>query len=348
VTTLFLYDGWNLLAALNAQLSTLNSYTWGWDLSGTFEGAGGIGGLLFVTSHPPAVTRHFAGYDGNGNVTALVNAADQSVSARYEYGPFHELIRATGPLAKGNPFRSSTKFWDEETGLVYYGFRYYSPSLGRWISKDPIQEAGGPNLYAFIVNTPMNAIDADGRFSTIEVLTSAAIGGGMGVLGGWIFSEGSYTLRQFRNDLIEGAVGALAGGWLAKGIIAIPTKLYKYGFGPGSVGYRRWMAASGGFGAAVGYAAGKVAVGDLASLNPNSREGALGFGVGFALGALTGGAGAHLIESGLEHKLLDMTLDLAATVGVGFAMFANEAAEAIFTAWQKLLITPREDAVSDE
>ena len=53
---------------------------------------------------------YFSAYDGNGNVMALVNAADGSVAARYEYGPFGELIRATGPMAKVNPFRFSTKY----------------------------------------------------------------------------------------------------------------------------------------------------------------------------------------------------------------------------------------------
>jgi hypothetical protein len=44
--------------------------------------------------------------------------------ARYEYGPFAEVIRATGPLAKANPFRFSTKHQDDESDLLYYGDRY--------------------------------------------------------------------------------------------------------------------------------------------------------------------------------------------------------------------------------
>jgi len=63
----------------------------------------------------------------------------------YEYSPFGESIVATGPLAKENPFRFSTKYWDDETGLGYWGYRYYSPSLGRWLSPDPASEI---SLYA--------------------------------------------------------------------------------------------------------------------------------------------------------------------------------------------------------
>jgi len=44
------------------------------------------------------------------------------------------------------------------TPVYYYGYRYYSPELGRWISRDPIEEKGGLNVYAF-VNNSLNGID---------------------------------------------------------------------------------------------------------------------------------------------------------------------------------------------
>src|SRR5512133_1286177 len=65
---------------------------------------------------------------------------------------FGEVLRATGAMATANPFRFSTKFQDDETGLLYYGYRYYDPSTGRWKSRDPIAEKGGKNLYAFVSN----------------------------------------------------------------------------------------------------------------------------------------------------------------------------------------------------
>jgi len=61
----------------------------------------------------------------------LIN--DISTNATYEYGPFGEPICASGTMAKANPIRWSTKYTDEETDLVYYGYRYYSTSLGRWL-----------------------------------------------------------------------------------------------------------------------------------------------------------------------------------------------------------------------
>ena len=64
------------------------------------------------------------------------------MSGQYEYGPFGELTRATGPMAKLNPFRFSTKYQDDESDLIYYGYRYYNGSTGRWLSRDPINEKG--------------------------------------------------------------------------------------------------------------------------------------------------------------------------------------------------------------
>jgi RHS repeat-associated protein len=78
-------------------------------------------------------------------------------------GPFGELLRATGPMAKANPFRFSTKYQDEESDLICYGERYYGTSSGRWLSHDSIEENGGPNLYGFVLNWPTVAIDTDGR-----------------------------------------------------------------------------------------------------------------------------------------------------------------------------------------
>src|SRR5690606_3040742 len=92
----FLSDGWRHIAELNAANNALvRSYVWGLDLSGSLDGAGGVGGLLMLKS--VANGTHFYAYDGNGNVSALVNATDGTVSANYEYEPFGAVLRATGP-----------------------------------------------------------------------------------------------------------------------------------------------------------------------------------------------------------------------------------------------------------
>jgi RHS repeat-associated protein len=190
-TNRFLYGGWNLTAILDGSGNLLQSFHWGTDLSGSPQNAGGVGGLLSMTVHQGTnAGTYFYCYDGNGNVAALVGAASGAMVARYEYGPFGELLRATGPLAFVNPFRFSTKFCDDEAGFYYYGYRFYDPSTGRWPSRDPLQERGGVNLYAFLHNAAISQIDflglADcnskkdvGNFSLIKLrIRYTRVGGG--------------------------------------------------------------------------------------------------------------------------------------------------------------------------
>jgi RHS repeat-associated protein len=120
--------------------------------------------LLEVSDYGSSTTTNcFAAFDGNGNLAALVNAADGTSVANYEYGPFGEVIRATGPMAKVNPIRFSTKYQDDESDLIYYGLRYLKTSTGGWLNRDPQEERGGLNLYANVCNNEINRIDPDGR-----------------------------------------------------------------------------------------------------------------------------------------------------------------------------------------
>jgi RHS repeat-associated protein len=187
VSNVFVYDGWNLIAELNGTNSTLiRAYTWGTDLSGTMQGAGGVGGLISVTvANGPNAGSYCYSYDGNGNVSTLVNAADGIVVAQYEYNPFGDLIAATGRMAFGNPIRFSTKYQDDESGWDYYGYRYYNPSTGRWLCRDPLQEAGGLNCYSFNKNNLISGYDPLGRslgldeiFDAVQLAVDLSAGAG--------------------------------------------------------------------------------------------------------------------------------------------------------------------------
>ena len=166
-SVVFLYDGWNMIAEIDTTTSArlLRSYEWGLDMSGTMDGAGGVGGLLVVREHPVSsnqspASSHAPCYDGNGNVMELVNLTTGGVSARYEYGAFGETISVDGDaIADANPIRFSTKYLDGETGLLYYGYRFYSPELGRWLARDPIEERGGLNLYGMVANNAVAFFD---------------------------------------------------------------------------------------------------------------------------------------------------------------------------------------------
>jgi RHS repeat-associated protein len=163
-----LYEGWNVVAELDANVSNarLRTYVWGLDLSGTRQGAGGVGGLLWVNNDQTSyggqtlpIGVQYVAYDGNGNVVGLAKAADGTLSARYEYGPFGETVRQTGVLADAQPFRFSTKWTDVESGFLYYGYRYYNPSTGRWLNRDPIGQRGGRQPYSFLLNDALNSWD---------------------------------------------------------------------------------------------------------------------------------------------------------------------------------------------
>lgn len=154
-----LYDGWNLVAELDyttlpAPGAVLRTHVWGLDISGSSQGAGGVGGLLWTSLSTGSCA---AAYDGNGNVLAWYDLASGGLSGEAEYGPFGEVLKNTAPA--GLPFGFSTKYRDVETGLNYYGFRYYNPSTGRWPSRDPIGERGGLNLYGMVNNNPVNHWD---------------------------------------------------------------------------------------------------------------------------------------------------------------------------------------------
>ncbi len=169
----FIYEGWQLIAETDLSGNLVRSYTWGLDLTGSLEVSGGVGALLQLTNHHGggATTSYLPTYDGNGNVAALMRQ-DGVMAAVYEYSPFGETLRATvfdGAVAD-NPVRFSTRYTDVETGLVYYGFRYYAPALGRFINRDPKGEDGGLNLYGFVGNDPLGRTDRLGLEDSVITL----------------------------------------------------------------------------------------------------------------------------------------------------------------------------------
>lgn len=184
--TRYLYDGTNLIAELDGTGTNIQrTFTWGLDAVGSLEDTGGVGALVQI--HDVAASKtFFVSCDGNGNISALVDASSGAVEAVYEYGPFGELLRAEGSYAKSNPFRFSSKFQDDESGLVYYGARFYSPEMGRFINRDPIEEAGGLNLYGFCGNDGVNGIDRLGMEPIIvmeAVYAGAEAGSSFGPVG---------------------------------------------------------------------------------------------------------------------------------------------------------------------
>ena len=179
--TRYVYDGNLPVQERGADNLPLVSYTRGNDLSGTLQGAGGIGGLLARTDNSKLlISDSFATAlyhaDGNGNVTCLI-FTNQMVAAKYLYDPYGNTLSQYGTLADANSYRFSSKEWNQNSGLYYYLYRFYDGSLQRWVNRDLLGEYGfeiirkatkflmmvqEPNLYKFVANSPVKLFDTFG------------------------------------------------------------------------------------------------------------------------------------------------------------------------------------------
>ena len=135
-TRTFVYDDWNLIHetiyAIEGSITNITEiqYFWGLDLSGTLQGAGGVGGLLAVSRNGQL---YFPTFDNNGNVTKYIDESGNVVAA-YEYDDFGRTISQSGPLADFFRHRFSTKYCDPETVFCYYGIRFYAPNWYIWLN----------------------------------------------------------------------------------------------------------------------------------------------------------------------------------------------------------------------
>jgi len=208
--TRYVYDGMRVIQERNGNGIPTVAYTRGPDLSGTLEGAGGIGGLLARSEWDGGSWSQHAFYhsDGVGNVTALAvpSGGGIALAGSYRYDPFGRLIGTPTGLAARNTQRFSSKEWHNPSGFYYFGYRFYDSATQRWLNRDPIGELGGINLYQYCYNDPINHIDPDGE----TPLVTGAIGAGIGaVIGAGVaaWNGGSWS------DIGYGALrGGVAGG----------------------------------------------------------------------------------------------------------------------------------------
>ncbi len=98
-------------------------------------------------------------HDHRGCLVTLINT---TTTESYRYTAFGEELTPSNL----SPWRFSSKRLDPETHLLFFGRRYYSPSLGRWLTQDPAGLAQGPNLYAYVSNNPLTLLDLYGLFET--------------------------------------------------------------------------------------------------------------------------------------------------------------------------------------
>ena len=212
----YVYDGNLVIQERNANNLPAVSYTRGRDLSGTLQGAGGIGGLLARTDLTTGTPQHsYYHADGNGNITCLINA-NQAIVAKYLYDPYGNILSQSGSLAGVNLYRFSSKELHVNSGMYYYGYRFYDPNLQRWVNRDPIGEYGfealrhrrsnghqnismlwriGANsLYAFVQNQPTEHSDPLGL---VSLACESAIEQADAALDMWVSEPSSENLEAY-------------------------------------------------------------------------------------------------------------------------------------------------------
>lgn len=116
--------------------------------------------------------------DGLGSTALLTDDSGNTVAA-YDYEDYGSTTQIAGSAGVYNPYRYTGQEWDAELGMYNLRARHYSPSLGRFLARDPIGNAGGTNLMAYCHGDPVDFVDPDGLapFAGDLVVYSSSYGG---------------------------------------------------------------------------------------------------------------------------------------------------------------------------
>ena len=123
-----------------------------------------------LTLANPTGTNSYA-YDALNRLTTLASPAG---TTSYAYDAWGTIIQQTGTVE--TPYTYTGREFDAETGLYYYRSRYYDPTIGRFLQKDPIGFVGGINVYIYVMQRPTSLIDPLGFLEF-----SLGVGGALGI-----------------------------------------------------------------------------------------------------------------------------------------------------------------------
>ena len=227
--TRYLYDGNRVIQERDTNNVPTVSYTRGADLSGSLEGAGGIGGLLARSSGYSGgnwTAHNYYHADGNGNITYLVSSS-RTLAASYRYDPFGNMISKSGPYSDANTYRFSSKELHSNSGLYYYLYRFYNPNWQRWINRDPrfnkeVLLTASEEVLSFLWNTPLSGPETWYSFCRnapthrVDPFALDALGGGIGSLWeeiGCAAGIGKRWKEVYRQDVRSGRTHASSDRW---------------------------------------------------------------------------------------------------------------------------------------
>jgi RHS repeat-associated protein len=156
--TLYLWDGMDFFGVGDSAGDITEYYTRGIGI------AGDVGTLVAAHEFTGSTTK-LLHCNHRGNIVLATGSSGAGVHEA-EFAPYGNVLTSSGSYVPR--FGFSSKECDE-SGLIYYGYRYYSAQINQWLSPDPLGESGGLNLYRFCGNNPINYVDTDGRFLTLII-----------------------------------------------------------------------------------------------------------------------------------------------------------------------------------
>jgi RHS repeat-associated protein len=125
-------------------------------------------------------TNYYFTRDHLGSVREMTDTTG-TIKTRYDYDPFGRQIKTSGTM--DSDFGYAGMYSHSPSGLSLTLFRAYCADLGRWLSRDPLAEKEGFNLYAYVLNNPINFVDLYGLSINVAHAAWAMIGIGAGLVG---------------------------------------------------------------------------------------------------------------------------------------------------------------------
>ncbi len=116
--------------------------------------------------------------DHLGSVRGVFNRDEQAIEVYQDFGHYGRMTLTEGTNNIASDMSYTGHYRHSKSGMYLTRYRAYSPELARWLSRDPIGEAGGINLYGYVLNNPVNWVDPLGLVRWTQVA-----GGSLAVLG---------------------------------------------------------------------------------------------------------------------------------------------------------------------
>ncbi len=157
--TEFIYDG--LSRRVAEKLNNSITKRWLWDGNELVEERDASGSTVtkrfFAQGEQINGTNYYFTKDHLGSIREMIGADGNTVNTRYDYDPYGRRSLSAGTNIAD--FGFTGHYYQQGSGLYLTLYRAYDANLGRWINRDPINEAGGLNLYKYVGNNPSNKID---------------------------------------------------------------------------------------------------------------------------------------------------------------------------------------------